>query len=163
MSVSLEARVPLLDHRVFEFAWRLPLAMKFKGGVTKRPLRSILDLYLPRELTERPKRGFAVPLAQWLRGPLRNWMQDLLAPSRLEAQGMLDPKRYATAMAEHLSGVRDRRVELWNAIVFQAWLDSYDVAGAHAGPANVQSYPLRSGDVGTVGREAEARIARSEG
>ncbi len=130
MSVSLEARVPLLDHRIFEFAWRLPLATKFKEGVTKRPLRAILDNYVPRELTERPKCGFAVPLADWLRGPLCTWMQDLLAPSRLEAQGMLDPQQYSTAMSEHLSGVRDRRGELWHALVFQAWFDSYDIAGA---------------------------------
>jgi asparagine synthase (glutamine-hydrolysing) len=146
MSVSLEARVPLLDHRIFEFAWRLPLAMKFEEGVTKRPLRTILDTYVPHELTKRPKRGFAVPLAEWLRGPLRTWMQDLLAPGRLEAQGMLDPKRYATAMSEHLSGVRDRRIELWHALVFQAWVDSYDIVGAQAGPASgprnlVRSWP----------------------
>jgi asparagine synthase (glutamine-hydrolysing) len=168
MSVSLEARVPLLDHRIFEFAWRLPLAMKFQQGVTKRPMRAILGKYVPGRLTERPKRGFGVPLADWLRGPLKGWMQDLLAPRRLEAQGMLDPRLYAKAMSDHLSGVRDRRAELWNAIVFQAWadsngmggsqahIDSYDIANAPdhvesgdavqqlAGPASQQPLPARS-------------------
>jgi asparagine synthase (glutamine-hydrolysing) len=145
MSVSLEARVPLLDHHIFEFAWRLPLAMKFQQGVTKRPMRTILEKYVPRRLTERPKRGFGVPLAEWLRGPLRTWMQDLLAPNRLKEQGMLDPQLYTTAMSEHLSGVRDRRAELWHAIVFQAWADSNEAGGARSrvDPFDTVSTPIR--------------------
>jgi asparagine synthase (glutamine-hydrolysing) len=165
MSVGLEARVPLLDPHLFEFAWRLPLAMKFKEGVTKRPLRAILDTYVPRALTERPKRGFAVPLAEWLRGPLRSWMQDLLAPGRLNAQGLLDPQRYATAMSEHLTGVRDRRAELWNALVFQAWANTYDSAGRQAFlTSEQQALPLGVGAPKAAGKwEPVPGVAGSEG
>ncbi len=124
MGVSLEARVPFLDHRVFEFAWRLPLAMKTRNGVTKWPVREILYGYVPRRLIDRPKMGFGVPMASWLRGPLRGWAQDLLEAGRLERQGLLDPQCFGNMLDQHLSGARDRRGELWSALVFQAWLDS---------------------------------------
>src|SRR5258708_3487899 len=107
MSVSLEVRVPLLNHRVVECAWRLPLAMKLRRGTTKWALRRILDRHVPRALIERPKQGFAVPLAAWLRGPLRGWADDLLAGDALGRSGWLDPQPLARYWRAHRTGARD--------------------------------------------------------
>jgi asparagine synthase (glutamine-hydrolysing) len=133
MSVGLEARVPLLDPRVLELAWRLPLALKWRGGVTKLPIRRILARYVPPALVDRPKKGFAVPLGDWLRGPLREWARDLLAPAALRRTGLLDERRCTELLGGHLSGACDRADELWNALVLQAWCEAGAAVPATAG------------------------------
>jgi asparagine synthase (glutamine-hydrolysing) len=124
MAVSLETRAPLLDHRVVEFAWRLPLHFKMQGRSTKRILRRVLSRYIPEELFDRPKRGFSVPVDEWLRGPLRNWAGDLLSPSRLRDQGYLQPDPIQAAWKAHLSGRSNRQAQLWAVLMFQSWLES---------------------------------------
>ena len=102
MAVALEARVPLIDHRVVEFAWRLPQAAKIRGGISKWLLREVLYRHVPKELVERPKMGFAVPLGNWLRGPLRSWAENLLAEQKLREGGYFDPAwcgRFGTIMS----------------------------------------------------------------
>ena len=122
MACSLETRVPFLDHRVAELAWRLPMDMKIRGHTSKWALRQVLYRYVPRELIERPKAGFAMPVGQWLRGPLRDWAQNLLAPERLQAEGYLHPAPVMQAWQEHLSGRYDHTAKLWAVLMFQAWL-----------------------------------------
>ncbi len=124
MAVSLEVRVPLLDHRVVEFAWKLPLHFKIRNGTAKWILRQILYKYVPRELVERPKMGFAVPIDSWLRGPLREWAEDLLSAEGLRRGGFLEPAPIREKWEEHLSGARDWGYPLWNALMFQDWLSS---------------------------------------
>jgi asparagine synthase (glutamine-hydrolysing) len=127
MSTSLEARVPLLDHRVVELAWRMGPASMRSGGFEKAPLRQILHHHVPRELVERPKRGFTVPLADWLRGPLKPWAQDLLSPERLAAEGFLEPTVIMRHWQEHLSGRRNWHRRIWPVLMFQSWLESSNV------------------------------------
>lgn len=123
MAVSLEGRCPLLDHRVVEFAWHLPNAVKIRDGSGKWLLRQVLRRYVPEELFARPKHGFNVPVGAWLRGPLRDWAEALISPGRLQTQGLLDPAHIRTRWQEHLSGHRDRGYELWAVLMLQAWLD----------------------------------------
>jgi asparagine synthase (glutamine-hydrolysing) len=122
MAVSLEVRCPLLDHRLVEFAWRLPTAVKVRSGKGKWLLRRVLRRYLPEVFFERPKHGFNVPIGAWLRGPLREWADALLAPPQLGDKGFLDPGRVQTCWHEHLSGRRDRAYELWAILMVEAWL-----------------------------------------
>jgi len=124
MAVSLETRVPMLDHRVVELAWRLPGELKIRGTRGKHILRSVLAQYVPPALTERAKMGFSVPLDRWLRGPLRDWAEALLEPSRLRREGFLDADPIHARWLEHLSGARNWQQSLWAILIFQAWLEA---------------------------------------
>jgi len=123
MAISLETRVPFLDNRVVEMAWRLPLSMKIRGNQSKWALRKILYRHVPRELIERPKVGFAIPLADWLRGPLRVWAEDLLDERRLHREGYLNPGPIRNIWKQHLSERHDYTEKLWGILMFQAWLE----------------------------------------
>ncbi len=125
MAVSLEARVPLLDHRVVEFAHRLPMAMKIAHGRGKHLLRKVLHKRVPMELVERPKQGFGVPMDAWLRGPLRDWAEQLLDEGRLRREGFLRPEPVRRAWRDHLSGRANRQYHLWGVLMFQAWLEEH--------------------------------------
>ena len=124
MNVSLESRIPLLDPRVIEFAWSLPRSMKLRGGQTKWIIRQILYKYVPRALVERPKCGFAVPVAEWIRGPLQPWAEELLDSKRIENEGYLATEPIRRRWREHLSGRYDHSSSLWSVLMFQAWLEN---------------------------------------
>lgn len=123
MSVGLETRVPLLDPRLVELAWALPLDMRIRAGTGKWLLRQVLYRYVPAELVERPKTGFDPPVAEWLRGPLRPWAEALLEPARLRREGYLRPEPVTHCWEEHLSGARNWDYRLWAVLMFQAWLE----------------------------------------
>jgi asparagine synthase (glutamine-hydrolysing) len=124
MAVSLETRVPLLDHQVVEFAWRVPLSMKLRDGQGKWLLRQVLYRFVPREFIERPKSGFTVPIGDWLRGPLRSWAESLLDEARLRREGFFDAGSIRRKWLEHVSGRRDWHQLLWTVLMFQAWVDA---------------------------------------
>ena len=123
MANSLETRIPLLDHRVIEMAWTFPLSMKVRNGQSKWILRQVLYNYVPKHLIERPKMGFGIPIGDWLRGPLREWADELLNESRLQQEGFFDARFIHLRWHEHLSGKKDCRAFLWNVLMFQAWLE----------------------------------------
>jgi asparagine synthase (glutamine-hydrolysing) len=134
MAVSLESRIPFLDPRVVEFAWRLPLSAKLKDGVGKRPLRTILYRHVPQALIDRPKMGFGVPLGAWLSGPLRDWRHALLDPARIAAEGYFDPGAVAMLQQEVEKGASSlTNYRTWDIMMFQAWLDEYRTAVAQSG------------------------------
>jgi asparagine synthase (glutamine-hydrolysing) len=125
MAVSLESRAPFLDHRVVEFAWRLPLAMKVKNGEGKLIVKELLYKYVPKKLIDRPKMGFAIPLDAWLRGPLKDWAQSLLDERRIKNEGFFDYLPIKQKWEEHLSGRRNWQYLLWDVLMFQAWQDKW--------------------------------------
>jgi asparagine synthase (glutamine-hydrolysing) len=141
MAVSLETRVPYLDRAVLDLAWRLPLEAKVDGGVTKRVLRTVLHRLVPPALVERPKMGFGVPVAAWLRGPLRSWASELLDPDRLAGQELLDPRPVRRAWQSHLSGRGDHAYALWDVLMLQSWLERWMAKGT----APVPSRPVGTG------------------
>jgi asparagine synthase (glutamine-hydrolysing) len=121
MAVGLEVRVPLLDRRIVEFSWQLPAKMKMHGAQGKRLLRDVLARFVPPGLTERPKMGFGVPIGEWLRGPLRDWSEDLLGEKRLRQEGFLNVAAVRKHWLEHVSGFRNWHFRLWPVLMFQAW------------------------------------------
>ncbi|MCC6469019.1 MAG: asparagine synthase (glutamine-hydrolyzing) [Alphaproteobacteria bacterium] len=125
MAVALEGRVPLLDHRVVEHAWSLPLATKVNGGVGKKLLRRVLNRYVPEALVERPKMGFGVPIGDWLRGPLRDWAETLLAPKRLAAEDIINPQPVGELWRQHLAGANNWQYPLWTVLMFQSWRERW--------------------------------------
>lgn len=136
MHSSLESRAPLLDHRVAEFAFSLPERFLVRDGVGKWALRRLLDRYVPSELIDRPKAGFSIPLGDWLRGPLREWAEDLLCPKRLAEEGYLDADKVGRVWHEHLLGTFDRSVHIWNVLMFQAWLRETQVSNGFGEACN---------------------------
>ena len=125
MAVSLEARVPLLDHRVVEYSKRLPLEYKIRNGQGKWILRQVLYRYVPKELIERPKMGFGVPIDKWLRGPLKEWAEDLLHPKKLKESGIVDPDPIVEKWHQHLSAKGNWQYYLWNILMYQSWFEKW--------------------------------------
>jgi asparagine synthase (glutamine-hydrolysing) len=125
MAVSLETRAPLLDHRVVEFALGLPDQMKIRDGSGKWLLRQVLYRHVPKQLIERPKQGFGVPIDSWLRGPLRQWAENLLNPARLDKEGFFNSVIVTQKWQEHVSGKKNWQYWLWNILMFQAWQEKW--------------------------------------
>lgn len=128
MSVALEARSPLLDWRVAEFAWSLPVSMKWRDGTLKVLPKHLLERYLPRQLVHRPKFGFGAPVGDWLRGPLRDWAEAQLDEKRLLTEGHFHPAPIRATWREFLAGERKWHTHLWSVLMFQAWRESLDLA-----------------------------------
>jgi len=130
MAVSLETRVPFLDRHLVEFAWRLPFGQKIRGGQTKWILRQLVYRHVPRELVERPKMGFGIPIGAWLRGPLRDWAEALLDERRLASEGYFRPEPIRRMWSTHLKGSMDEQYRLWGVLMFQSWLEANGTAGS---------------------------------
>lgn len=140
MAVALEARVPLLDHRVVEFAWSLPADLKIRNGVGKWILREVLSRYVPRQMFERPKTGFGIPIGSWLKGPLRSWAEDLLSETALKREGLLNPRPIRSVWKDHLQGRGSHEHQLWNVLMLQAW--SVQQKSASSAPTIFERGPL---------------------
>jgi len=151
MGVSLEARLPLLDHRVIDFAWRLPLTWKVRGTQGKWLLRQVLYRYVPRELIERPKMGFGVPIGSWLRGDLRDWAEDLIDERRLREGGLFEPRPVRAKWQEHLKGAYDHEYDLWAVLMFQAWLADQRPVSHGSSALRLAPRPQRAAGGGVVG------------
>jgi asparagine synthase (glutamine-hydrolysing) len=123
MGVSLEVRVPIIDHRIVEFSWKIPFSLKVKGGLRKWLLRQVLYKYVPRSLIERPKTGFGIPISEWLRTSIRDWAEELLDERHLKEGGIFNSKPILEKWVEHKNGVRNWHYYLWNILMFQAWLE----------------------------------------
>lgn len=126
MACSLETRVPFLDHKLIEYVWKIPHSLKFRNGKGKWILRKILEQYVPKNLTERPKMGFGIPIGIWLQGPLKDWAENLLNEKRLKQEGFFNPKVIRDKWMEHLSGQKNWQYDLWDILMFQAWIDEYN-------------------------------------
>lgn len=140
MAVSLEGRIPFLDHRVMEFAWRVPLSAKIRNGRGKHILREVLYRYVPRHLIDRPKAGFAIPIGDWLAGPLRDWAEALIDPAALTAQGILDPARVARTWERFLRGEKAMVPRIWCVLMFQAWLQAQEARPATPTPVPTAAF-----------------------
>jgi asparagine synthase (glutamine-hydrolysing) len=127
MATSLEVRAPLLDREIVEFAWGLSARMKGSGATSKKPLRDVLYRHVPQSIIDRPKMGFAPPLADWLRGPLQGWAQNLLSSQKLQESGFINPEPVRDIWEEHLKGQRNWHFELWNVLMFQNWRETWSV------------------------------------
>ena len=123
MGTSLETRVPFLDPRVIAFAWRLPMHLRIRDGRGKWLLREVLARHVPTSITDRPKKGFGVPIDRWLRGPLAPWADGLLDPARIAARGILDPKVVQREWTLHRRGAADRHLSLWPVLMLEAWIE----------------------------------------
>ena len=132
MAVSLESRTPFLDHRIVDFAWRIPQSLKINKGSSKWILREILYKHVPKHLINRPKMGFAVPIDSWLRGPLRDWAENLLDENRLKQEGFFHPEPIRNKWLEHLSGKKNWQHFLWNVLMFQSWLNTQKLPKEHS-------------------------------
>jgi asparagine synthase (glutamine-hydrolysing) len=124
MANGLETRTPFLNHHVLEMACQMPIEMKIRGDTGKWALRNVLCKSVPKDLIERPKAGFAIPIGQWLRGPLRKWAENLISERRLSLEGYLKPALIRKVWSEHLSGQRDHSAKIWSVLMFQAWLEN---------------------------------------
>ena len=124
MATSLETRMPFLDHKLIEYAWKIPQSFKLRGNNGKWIIKKILDKYVPKNLTERPKMGFAVPIELWLRGSLKDWAENLLNENRLIQEGYFNPNIIRNTWTEHISGKRNWSYHLWDILMFQSWLDN---------------------------------------
>ncbi len=122
MAVGLESRVPYLDNDLVELAWSVPNDVRMHQGVSKWPLRQILKRYLPEVAFERPKLGFGIPIGEWMRGPMKDWVEDMLSEDRLRADGFFQPEVVRREWEQHLSGRFNRQYSLWSVLMFQSWL-----------------------------------------
>ena len=129
MSVSLEARVPFLDHNLIEKSFKIPFKYKYRNGKTKWILRKILSKYIPINLIEKPKRGFGIPIEYWLKNNLKDWAEYLINEDRLNKEGLFKTKKIRLMWNDFLLGKNKCHYQLWNILMFQAWLDKWNVEG----------------------------------